>query len=165
MKLMFVVLMIISCFDHAEARIRMRKVKEAAKTCDFMMEDKLLSRPTKRVYSTERHSLIVEETVTLIKDKGEKICEWSLAEWSTNVPGANFNFYIDEFKGILYPYAKKSDGFVATMQVALSDCQLTLKNNVEKFEKPACERPKKVSRKKKSKKAKTTKATKATKKK
>ncbi len=141
----------------AEARIRTRKVTEAPKVCDFMPEDKLLSRPNKRVFSTLRHSVVIEETVTLVKDKGEKICEWTLDEWNISAPVKDFQFYIDEYKDILYAYAKKSDGFTFTMKISLNDCRLNEKDNKEKFEKPACEKPKKVSRKKKSKKTKSVK--------
>ena len=138
----------------SEARIRTRKVVEAPKVCDFMTEDKLLSRPDKRVYSTLRHSLVIEDSVALVKDKGEKICEWSLEEWSISAPLKNFQFYIDEYTETLYPFAKKSDGFIFTMKISMANCQLKEKNNVEKFEKPACVKPKKVSRKKKSQKPK-----------
>lgn len=146
---------LISCVSLiAESRIRMRKVTEAPKVCDYMAEDKLLSRPDKRVYSTLRYSLVIEDDIALVKDKGERICEWSLDEWNISAPVKEFQFYIDEYKDILYPFAKRDDGFIFTMKVALTDCKLTDKNNKEKFEKPACEKPKKVSRKKKTPKAK-----------
>ncbi|MBC7742137.1 MAG: hypothetical protein H7061_08065 [Bdellovibrionaceae bacterium] len=149
-KLGFIIL-ILSASISASAKIRMRKVKEAPKVCGFMTEDKLLSRPDKIVYSTERYSLIIEESVTLVKDKGEKICEWPLEEWKLSAPLKNFQFYIDEYKEILYPFAKKDDGLTFTMQVRLTDCRLTDKNTKDSFEKPACDRPKKVSRNKKKK--------------
>ncbi|MBC7419293.1 MAG: hypothetical protein H7328_01075 [Bdellovibrio sp.] len=142
----------------ADARIRLRKVTEAPKVCDYMAEDKLLSRADKKVYSTERHSIVIEDTIALVKDKGEKICEWPLDEWAISAPVTSFKFYIDEYKEILYPFAKKDDGFVFTMKVAIANCQFSDKTNLEKFEKPVCEKPKKVSRKKKSKKAKAAKS-------
>ncbi len=145
-------LLSIFCFGlTAQARIRNHKVKEAPKVCGPMVEDKLLSRPDKNVFSTERFSLIIEEKVALVKDKGEKLCEWSLDEWSISAPLKQFQFYIDEYKEVLYPYAKKEDGQIFTMQIRLSDCKLTEKNNVDEFVKPACEKPKKTSRKKKKK--------------
>ena len=93
----------------AESRIRLRKVKEAPRVCAFMGDDKLLSRSDKKVLSTERHSLIFDENIMLIKDKGEKICSWRPSEFDTIAPLNQFSFYIDEIKEVIYPHVKLAD--------------------------------------------------------
>ena len=78
----------------SEARIRLRKVKEAARTCAVMQEDKLLSRPDKKVLSTERHSLVFEDTISLVRDKGEKVCNWRVSEFDSLGAMDQFHFFI-----------------------------------------------------------------------
>jgi hypothetical protein len=155
MKMIALILMVfqLSLFvSNAEARIRLRKVKDAPKVCKLMSEDKLLSRDDKKVFSTERHSLIFEEAVELVKDKGEKICQWRLSELNTLAPLENFKFFIDEYKGMLYPYAKNADGSYLVIRVPLATCSLDEILTQASFEQPKCDKPKTVKRKKKKKK-------------
>lgn len=142
-------LLLISTFS-AEARIRLRKVKEAPKVCAVMGEDKLLSRKFKKVYSTERHSLIIEDDVALIKDKGEKICLWKKEDWGADL----YKFYIDEYKEVLYAHKTNDDKSVEVIQISFKDCKLDDRLTLVEFKFPKCEAPKKSSKKKKKSKSK-----------
>jgi hypothetical protein len=144
-----------------EARIRMNKVKEAPKVCKLMQEDPMLSREGKKVFGTLRHSLVFENSdnqssVSLVKDKGEKICEWTVDQWSQVLKshGAenimNFKYHIDEYKEKLYPYAHKADGSYFVLSIPFSGCSLDEQVTTAKLEIPKCEIPKKKSRKRKS---------------
>ena len=141
----------------AESRIRNRKVKEAKKVCKLMQEDALLSRDGKKVFGTERHSLVIESleeepSVSLIKDKGEKICQWPLQEWNSILKQnqvenlITFKYHIDEFKEVIIPYAQKSDGKYFTWNISLKDCDLNNHKISEKLDLPKCETPKKRSK-------------------
>ncbi len=120
MRLCSILLVSLLFFQFSEARIRLRKVKEAPKTCKIMEEDDFLSRKEKKVLGTLRHSVLIEDdadekSITLVKDKGEKICQWEIAEWSAiqqnnKLPDISaFKFYIDEYKNVIYPYVQKKD--------------------------------------------------------
>lgn len=146
-KVTFVLLILSASFS--EARIRNRKVKEAPRVCGMMNEDKFLSRQNKKIYGTERHSLVIGDSVSLLKDKGEKICEWNLDSWKELPPISQFHFYIDEYKEMLYPYVKKEDGSVLVLKVPLSECSLQTQVTQEAFVQPRCEHPQKMSRNKK----------------
>ncbi|MGZ3691064.1 MAG: hypothetical protein ACXVAX_06160 [Pseudobdellovibrio sp.] len=162
-KIVFVLTGILLSFDVAHAgRIRNRKVKEAPKSCKLMQEDPMLSRDGKTVFGTLRHSLIfekneMEDSVSLVKDKGEKICEWSGDKWNQvlknngveNIIG--FKYHVDEFKEVLYPYVRKADGSYFMVSIPFSSCSLDNQVTREKLELPKCETAKK-SKKKKSKK-------------
>lgn len=153
----------------ADSRIRNRKVKEAPRVCKLMTEDSFLSRTDKRVLGTLRHSMIIEDssdtrTVTLVKDKGEKLCQWGLEQWESvrsenKLPEIKeFKFHIDEYKEILYPYAKKADASYFVMAIPFKTCALTEQSTKAKLELPKCEPPKKKSRRRAaSKKKKSTK--------
>ena len=133
----------------AQARIRNRKVKEAPKVCAVMSEDKLLSRKFKKVYSTERHSLVIEENVALVKDKGEKVCIWSLKDWGTDENAVNlYKFYIDEYKEVLYAHKTNEDNSVEVIQIPFNGCKLDDRLTLVEFKYPKCEAPKKSSKKK-----------------
>lgn len=160
------------CLPAEAARIRNRKVREAPRSCRLMSEDSFLSRRDKKVLGTLRHSLIIENsedarTVTLIKDKGEKICEWKLEQWQSieadnKLPEVtDFKFHVDEYKEILYPYVRKADGSYFLLKVPFKTCELSDQSTKAKLELPKCEPPKKKSRKKRgsSKKKKTIKKT------
>ena len=145
----------------AEARIRMRKVKEAPKVCKVMQEDVFLSRDGKKVLGTLRHSLVFENSaensnVSLVKDKGEKICQWSNDDWnqvlkSNNVENLiSFKYHIDEYKEILYPYVQKADGSYFVWSIPFKDCSLADQKTLAKLELPKCETPKKKGRRKAS---------------
>ena len=147
--------------NFAEARIRMRKVKEAPKVCKVMQEDVFLSRDGKKVLGTLRHSLVFENlaensNVSLVKDKGEKICQWPNTDWNQVLKDngvenlISFKYHIDEYKEILYPYAQKADGSYFIWSIPFKDCSLTDFKNTAKLELPKCEVPKKKSRKRAS---------------
>ena len=160
--LKYFILMSLFLSAYSEARIRTRKVKEAPRACTLMSEDKLLSRPDKKVLSTERHSLVFEDTetsLTLVKDKGEKICEWNLADLNAIAPVENFKFYIDEYKEMIYPYTQLNDGSMLVIKSPLSECSLNNKLTQMKFEFPKCEKPKKSASKKHKKNKRLTKDT------
>ena len=148
-----------------EAKIRNHKVKEAPKVCKLMEEDPMLSRDGKKVYGTLRHSLVFEkneneDSVSLVKDKGEKVCEWSGEKWNKILESngvenlMTFKFHIDEYKEVLYPYARKADGSYFVMNIPFAGCSLDKQATREKLDLPKCEIPKK-SRKHRSKKSKT----------
>lgn len=160
MKIVFTLALIITVFysDFAEARIRMRKVKEAPKTCKVMQEDVFLSRDGKKVLGTLRHSLVFESStensnVSLVKDKGEKVCQWANEDWNqvlknNNVENLiNFKYHIDEYKEVLYPYAQKADGSYFLWSISFKDCSLADQKHLAKLELPKCETPKKKPRK------------------
>ena len=147
----------------AEARIRNRKVKEAPKVCKLMDEDAYLSRDGKKVFGTLRHSLVFEKTeendsVSLVKDKGEKICEWTGEQWrqvlknnaADNLIG--FKYHVDEFKEYLYPYVRKADGSYFMMSIPFAACTLDEQSTKQKLELPKCETPKKSKKKRRTKK-------------
>ncbi len=142
------------CSFSAEARIRLRKVKEAPKTCQTLKEDQLLSRPEKKVLSTERHSLIFEDSISLLRDKGEKICNWRMSEFDSLAPVNQFQFFIDEYKEVLYSYVKNADQSYFIMTIPFATCSLETKVTLPEFQPPKCEIPKKKASSKKRKKKK-----------
>jgi hypothetical protein len=140
----------------AQARIRLRKVKEAPRVCQLMVEDKLLSRPEKKVLSTEKHSLIFEDGITLVRDKGEKVCNWRVSEFESLGALDQFNFFIDEYREVLYSYVKNPEASVLIIATPFATCSLESKVTLPEFQQPKCDKPKKTSKsKKKSKKKKT----------
>lgn len=155
-RALFLLLIFCANLDIADAaRIRNRKVKEAPKTCSHLNEDSYLSREDKKVLGTKRHSLIIEqsegdETVSLIKDKGEKICQWKTKDWIdiSNYKDVNdFKFYIDEYKGALYPYFKdESTDSYRMRKISLNDCVIGEVEELKQFKLPKCEKPKRSIR-------------------
>jgi hypothetical protein len=149
-------------FSFSEAKIRLRKVKEAPKTCVTMKEDNFLSRKEKKVLGTLRHSILIENnseapSITLVKDKGEKICQWDMKTWASierenKLPHASaFKFYIDEYKEVLYPYVQRGDKSYFMMSIPFKDCSLETQITKLSLNLPKCEVPRK-SRKPSSKK-------------
>ena len=159
----FVLLFLFIALPPAEARIRNRKVKEAPKACKVMSEDTMLSRDGKKVLGTLRHSLLIENddadseppitTISLVKDKGEKICPWTEEQWNGILVNnkiedvGSFNFFVDEYKEMLYPFAKKSDNSYLLMTIPFQSCEFVSQVTKEKLELPKCEIPKKKKRK------------------
>lgn len=150
----------LSLFQYSEARIRLRKVKEAPKSCKTMEEDSFLSRKDKKVLGTLRHSVLIEndaqdQNITLVKDKGEKICQWDLEQWyaiqqDNKLPDISaFKFYIDEYKNMIYPYVQKKDKTYFLMSIPISTCDLSQQFTNVKLELPKCEKPTKKKRTKK----------------
>lgn len=142
-----------------EANIRLRKVKDPPRTCSFMKKDELLSRPTKPIWSTERHSIVISDEITLLNDLGVKVCSWNKNLFGKTADLSQFRFYVDEYKEIIYPYLdEKENGFVI-YKVAFKDCSLNDKVTLSKLEFPNCEKPKKISKKRKKKNSMITKQT------
>ncbi len=142
-----------------EANIRLRKVKDPPRTCSFMKKDELLSRSTKPIWSTERHSIVISDEITLLNDLGVKVCSWNKNLFGKTADLSQFRFYVDEYKEIIYPYLdEKENGFVI-YKVAFKDCSLNDKVTLSKLEFPNCEKPKKISKKRKKKNSMITKQT------
>ena len=152
----------VSFCSFSEARIRLRKVKEAPKVCKLMDENAFLSRDGKKVFGTLRYSLVLEtsaetNTVSVVKDKGEKVCLWTGEEWNQVLKnnGAEnligFKYHIDEYKDILFPYVQKADGSYFMIKIPFTNCQLTDQVTTEKLELPRCEPPKKAKKRRSSK--------------
>ena len=160
--------LIVFLFQPADARIRNRKVKEAPKSCKVMEEDSMLSRDGKKVMGTLRHSLLIEkdaidevegeQTISLVKDKGEKICQWTYAQWNEILRNnkidnlAKFSFYVDEYKEVLYPYVKKEDNSFFVMSIPFNSCEFASQITKATLDLPKCEIPHKKLKRKKSKK-------------
>ena len=152
MRICLILLIGLLLFQFSEAKIRLRKVKEAPKACKTMEEDSFLSRKEKKVLGTLRHSVLIEDdaseqSITLVKDKGEKICQWELSEWSAiqqdnKLPDIQaFKFYIDEYKNVIYPYVQKKDKSYFVMSVPIQTCDLTSQQTYAKLDLPKCEKP------------------------
>lgn len=137
--------------NQSEARIRLRKVKEAPRVCQLLKEDKLLSRNEKKVLSTEKHSLVFDENISLVRDKGEKICSWRTSEFDSLGSLDKFNFFIDEYKEQLYSYVQKPDLSYLVIRTPLATCSLENTLTLAELSLPKCEKPKKTSKKKKKK--------------
>lgn len=155
MKILFILILGLGLFHFSEAKIRLRKVKEAPKTCKVMEEDNFLSRSDKKVLGTLRHSVLIEndeneKTITLVKDKGEKICQWDFSQWSAiqaenKLPGLNsFKFYIDEYKNIIYPYVQKQDKSFFVMSIPIQTCDLSNQITRLNLDLPKCVIPSKT---------------------
>lgn len=154
---LFLMFIVFLHFDVSAARIRMHKVKEAPRSCKTMQEDMFLSRPEKTVLATPRHSLLIEKNdqenvITLVKDKGEKVCQWTLDLWQSiqnenKLPDlVKFKFHIDEYKNNLYPYVKKADNSYFMMKIPIATCDLAEQLTTASLDIPKCEAPKKNRR-------------------
>lgn len=139
----------------AESRIRLRKVKEPPKTCAVMKEDGLLSRPTKPIWSTEKHSVVVGEEITLLNDLGVKVCSWNKSNFSGLGDVASFRFYVDEYKEYIYPFIDRKELGYTMLKVPFKNCSLKEQVTLAKLDFPVCEKPKKSSKKRRKKVAKT----------
>ncbi len=137
--------------ESAEARIRMRKVVEAPRTCTTMKEDKFLSRPGKKIYGTLRNSVVVENDVSVVGDLGQKICKFPFEKFNRTAPIEHFAYYIDEYKNVLIPYAEKPEGFVQ-YKVNLANCEVEEEYTLSSPKLPKCEAPAKKKRTAKAKK-------------
>ena len=133
----------------AHSRIRLRKVKDAPKTCAMMKEDSLLSRPEKSVWSTERHSVVVADDISLVNDLGQTVCTWPRSLFNPLGDITNFRFYIDEYKEIVYPYIQNQQAGFLVIKTPFQSCSLDERTKISSLEFPKCEKPKGRSRKKK----------------
>lgn len=132
--------------DVHAGRIRMNKVKDAPKSCTVMKEDPFLSRPYRRVWATQRSSVVVDmqDTVTLLDDLGNKICDWKTDDFEALGNIQDFRFYIDEFKSMLHPYVKREEGGFLRIDVPFKSCSLSKQTALEQIEMPKCDPPKKT---------------------
>ncbi len=157
-----VALILVGSIQVEAARIRNRKVKEAPKVCAVMQEDVHLTRGPKKVYGTLRHSLVFENddqmnNISLVKDKGEKICQWQSTVWNQILKNnqvenqMSWKYYVDEYKEILYPYVQKADKSYFVMTVPFSTCSLEQQVTRESLDLPICEIPKKAKKKSRAK--------------
>lgn len=155
-----VVIVVVFGSLYAEAgRIRNRKVKEAPQICGLMQEDVHLTRGGKKVYGTLRHSLVFENdeqmnNISLVKDKGEKICQWQSTVWNNILKNnqvenlMSWKYYVDEYKEILYPYVQKADKSYFIMTIPFATCSLEQQVTRVDLDLPKCEIPKKTKKKK-----------------
>ena len=137
--------------SNSEGRIRLRKVKDAPKTCSYMKEDNLLSRPEKPVWSTEKHSIILADDISLVNDLGQTVCTWPRSLFNPLGDITKFRFYIDEYKEIIYPYIDNKQTGYLVIKAPFKNCSLDEQFKSVSLEFPKCEKPKGHSRKKKKK--------------
>ncbi len=116
-----------------------------------MKEDSLLSRPIKPVWSTERHSIVVADDISLVNDLGQKVCSWDRKVFSEFGDITKFHFYIDEFKENIYPYIDNKESGFLVLKAPFKDCSFAEKSVVQNLSFPKCEKAKKVARRKKKK--------------
>ncbi|MBC7753262.1 MAG: hypothetical protein H7Z71_03425 [Moraxellaceae bacterium] len=123
-------------------RIVNRRVKEAPKVCAVMQEDKLLSKEKKQVFGTLKHSVVIEDNVSILNDLGKKECQWPFEKLNIYGNIDTFNYYIDEYKNYIYPYFKNTEKTGYTMlKVSLATCQIEDSFDNEKLEFPKCSKP------------------------
>jgi len=147
MKLLISFICLFGLLSTANARIRLRKVKDPPKTCAMMKEDERLSRKDKIVWGTERNSVVVDDSeVTIVNDLGRKICEWDKSAFAAFGNVEDFRFYIDEYHDTIYPYVNQAGTGVTILKVPLQTCSLNEKRTLASLEIPKCDKPKKVSR-------------------
>lgn len=154
MQIFILILIFISSFS-TEARIRLRKVKDAPRVCQVMKEDQYLSRPEKKILGTEKNSLVFDASITLIGDLGNKQCEWPMEKFSVFEEPKTAYFYIDEFKNILVAYKKmpskgSGDKIVHQLQINVDNCQISELITLTEPSIPKCDPPKKGKKKKRS---------------
>ena len=127
----------------AEAgRIVNRRVKDAPKVCAVMAEDKFLSKENKQVFGTLKHSVVIEDNISILNDLGKKECQWPFEKLNIYAEVDSFNYYIDEFKNYIYPYFKNTDTQGYTMlKVSLSTCEIEDSYANNKLEFPKCSKP------------------------
>ena len=146
-QILISLLLIVVTVGSAEARIRMRNVKEPPRVCAMMKKDELLSRPSKPIWSTERNSLVVTDNITLVNDLGVKVCEWNKDMFNSIGEISRVRFYIDEYKEVLYPYIDNKERGTLLVKVPFKTCDLADRVTLNKFQLPECEKPKKEKRK------------------
>lgn len=159
MHMIALFLILISCLN-SEARIRLRKVKDAPRVCQIMKEEPFLSRPEKKILGTEKNSLVFDTSITLIGDLGQKQCEWPIETFSIFEEPKSAQYYIDEFKNILVAFKKMpapqaGSNIVQQLQINVDSCQISEASTLTDPSFPKCDPPKKGKKKKKSTKGKT----------
>lgn len=123
-------------------RIVNRRVKDAPKVCAVMQEDKLLSKEKKQVFGTLKHSVVIEDNISILNDLGKKECQWPFEKLNIYGNIESFNYYIDEFKNYIYPYFKNTEKNSYTMlKVSLETCEIEDTFDNKKLEFPKCSKP------------------------
>ena len=98
LPILTVIGVILAFNNQAEAgRIVNRRVKDAPKVCAVMKEDKFLSKQKKQVFGTLKHSVVIEDNVSILNDLGKKECQWPFEKLNIYGNIDNFNYYIDEY--------------------------------------------------------------------
>ncbi len=158
MRVLFVFFIISISFSAEAGRIRLRKVKDAPRSCGIMKEESSLTRTNKKILGTEKNSVVIDDTVSVVGDLGNKLCEWPKEKFSEIGEDAKkMSFYIDEFKNILVVYQKNekqkiTQRSIQQVQINLDNCQFDQLRTLSEVSLPKCDPPKKAkkSRKKKS---------------
>jgi len=145
--LLFITFLFIFGLDQAQAgRIRLRKVKDAPKTCSVMDEDHYLTRTNKRIFGTLRNSVILEDDVSVVNDLGQKVCQWSYEKLNSLGDLNKYKFYIDEYKNKLIPFSKDKNQVRYSM-IDLNDCEVGEVQTADNFDLPKCESKSKKNKK------------------
>ncbi len=159
MRILFVFLILWISFFAEAGRIRLRKVKDAPRSCAIMKEETSLSRDDKKILGTEKNSIVIDETVSVIGDLGNKLCEWPKEKFSEiSDDPLKMSFYIDEFKNILVVYQKNINEqktfqqAVQQVQINLDTCQFGQLRTLSEVSLPKCDPPKKAKKSRKKKK-------------
>ena len=134
-------------------RIRLRKVKDAPKTCTIMKEDSTLSRTNKKILGTEKNSIIIDDQITLVGDLGQKQCVWPGEKFLPLGELKKINFYIDEYKNLMVAY-HKNESSTQQVQIHIDGCQIDEFKTLSQVSLPKCDPPKKIRKSKRKKVAK-----------
>lgn len=146
MRVLFVFFIISISFSAEAGRIRLRKVKDAPRSCAVMKEESSLSRADKKILGTEKNSVVIDDTVSVVGDLGNKLCEWPKEKFSEIGEDAKkMSFYIDEFKNILVVYQKSKTG-LQQVQINLDNCQFDQLRTLSEVSLPKCDPPKKAKK-------------------
>jgi len=157
MKFIFIFLILNLIAVSSQAKIRLRKVKEAPKTCGIMKEELFLSRPEKKIFGTEKNSIVINHQISLIGDLGQKQCVWSAEQFLILGDLKKISFYIDEYKNLLFAYAKSvsinqksveqkinsNQKFIQQVQINIDRCQFDEMKTLTAVHFPKCDPPKK----------------------
>lgn len=135
----------------ANAKIRIHKVKPAALTCAHMKIESSLSRADKKIYGTEKTSVILKEDISVVGDLGKKVCQWPLDKFAQFGEVNKLEFYIDEYKNILMPFAKNENSY-RLAKISLDNCTFEDEKTIAELNFPKCDKPTKKSKKRKSRK-------------
>lgn len=141
-----IIILLVSIFS--PAKIRLRKVKDAPKTCSIMKEETSLSRMNKKIFGTEKNSVVIEDNVSLVGDLGHKLCEWPPEKFSPIGDLKNISFYINEYKNFIIAFQKNKDS-VRQVQINIDSCQFDELKTLTQVSFPKCDPPRAPKNKKK----------------
>ena len=134
-----------------QAKIRLHKVKQAALTCSQMKIENLLSRTDKKIFGTEKTSIILKDDISVVGDLGKKVCQWPAEKFAQFGDVNKLSFYIDEYKNILVPYSKNENNY-RLAKISLDNCNFDDEKTLSELSFPKCDKPLKKSKKRKSRK-------------